>query len=352
MSRSRAIRPGERSTAGDAGAGERQLGGLAARRRAEIGDGFAGDVAEQPHRQGGGGVLHPPLALGKARQHRHEPCNSVRTVPVGSVSPCSRVAHCAASGFHVISSERFMAERYRDLGAWFRGRNARSSVPAAGRTSSVCDLTSSISGWPSRAQRRSTALTSPGIFRGAPVDCTSRTDRSTGGVIGHSIQRICAAPIRSALCGGARRSPGCRDRAAATTHDRACRPPQDGRHRRRIRAGRDRQASSGPMGAERRRVGHPLRRLCSTPSRISAAIRAPQDLALRMQGEALMEAWTGTSRAMRQREALRSCHRRKNICGHGNMPNVRIALPFHDCRLIVRQEARSERRVLRPEIQR
>ena len=34
-----------------------------------------------------------------------EPCSRVRTLPVGSVSPCSRVAHCAASDFTVMSSE-------------------------------------------------------------------------------------------------------------------------------------------------------------------------------------------------------------------------------------------------------
>ncbi len=56
---------------GDARAGLRQLRGLAAGRGAEIGDGLAGDVAEQPRRQRGGGVLHPPLALGEAGQHGH-----------------------------------------------------------------------------------------------------------------------------------------------------------------------------------------------------------------------------------------------------------------------------------------
>ena len=56
---------------GDAGAGMHELRGLAAGRGAEIGDGLAGDVAEQARRQRGGGVLHPPLALGKSRQHRH-----------------------------------------------------------------------------------------------------------------------------------------------------------------------------------------------------------------------------------------------------------------------------------------
>ena len=34
-----------------------------------------------------------------------EPSSRVRTVPVGSVSPCRRLAHCAASDFTVMSSE-------------------------------------------------------------------------------------------------------------------------------------------------------------------------------------------------------------------------------------------------------
>ena len=41
-------------------------GGLAAGRGAEIGDALAGDIAEQAGGQGGGGVLHPPGAVGVA----------------------------------------------------------------------------------------------------------------------------------------------------------------------------------------------------------------------------------------------------------------------------------------------
>src|SRR3546814_3251293 len=46
----------------------RKLHRLATGRGAEIGDTLAGDIAQHPRRQGGGGVLHPPLALVKARQ--------------------------------------------------------------------------------------------------------------------------------------------------------------------------------------------------------------------------------------------------------------------------------------------
>ncbi|MGY4465853.1 hypothetical protein ACVWWK_001535 [Bradyrhizobium sp. LB9.1b] len=52
-------------------AGLRQLRGLAAGSGAEIGDGFAGNVAEQPGWQRGGGVLHPPLSFGEAGKHGH-----------------------------------------------------------------------------------------------------------------------------------------------------------------------------------------------------------------------------------------------------------------------------------------
>ena len=72
---------------GDLRAGERELRGLAARRGAEIGDGFAArrrpSIAEQPRRQRRGGVLHPPCAVvvaGKLRDRprcdRCAPCRS------------------------------------------------------------------------------------------------------------------------------------------------------------------------------------------------------------------------------------------------------------------------------------
>ena len=34
-----------------------------------------------------------------------EPCSSVRTDPVGRISPCKRLAHCSGSDFTVISSD-------------------------------------------------------------------------------------------------------------------------------------------------------------------------------------------------------------------------------------------------------
>ena len=48
-----------------------QLRGLAAGRRAKVGDPQSLYVAEQARRQRGGRVLHPPLALGIAGQFRN-----------------------------------------------------------------------------------------------------------------------------------------------------------------------------------------------------------------------------------------------------------------------------------------
>src|SRR3546814_4180406 len=77
------IRPPPRSTptdtlfpyttlfrAGHGRAACRKLHRLAAGRGAEIGDTLAGDIAQHPRRQGGGGVLHPPLA--RSDEHTSE----------------------------------------------------------------------------------------------------------------------------------------------------------------------------------------------------------------------------------------------------------------------------------------
>ncbi len=55
---------------GHAGAGGGKLRGLAAGRGAQIGDAQAAHVAEQPRRQRGGGVLHPPRAFVVAGERR------------------------------------------------------------------------------------------------------------------------------------------------------------------------------------------------------------------------------------------------------------------------------------------
>ena len=54
----------------DPGAGSGELGGLAARGGAKIGDGEAAYVAEELRRQRRGGVLDPPGAIGIARKLR------------------------------------------------------------------------------------------------------------------------------------------------------------------------------------------------------------------------------------------------------------------------------------------
>ncbi len=51
--------------------------------------------------------------------------------------------------------------------------------------SRLCDLTSSISGCPSRAQRRSTALTSPAYFAARRSGLDQPNRQIDGGVVGH-----------------------------------------------------------------------------------------------------------------------------------------------------------------------
>ena len=70
FSRSAAEPGGRAIDRGDVGAGDGELRGLAAGRGAQVGDCFAAHVAEQPRRQRGGGVLHPPGAFAEARQQR------------------------------------------------------------------------------------------------------------------------------------------------------------------------------------------------------------------------------------------------------------------------------------------
>ena len=64
----RASRAASRSTAMTCAPARRQLHGLAAGRGAKIDHFPARDIAQQQHRQGCGGILHPPIAVGKAGQ--------------------------------------------------------------------------------------------------------------------------------------------------------------------------------------------------------------------------------------------------------------------------------------------
>ena len=58
---------------GDARAGQRERRRLAARRGAEIGDPLAGHRTEEPRRQCGGGILHPPFAIRVTGQRLDRP---------------------------------------------------------------------------------------------------------------------------------------------------------------------------------------------------------------------------------------------------------------------------------------
>ena len=89
---------------GDARAGGRELRGLAARRGAEVGDRFAAHVAEQLRRQRRGGVLHPPRAVGVARQSRHRPVHDGAHRSGRQHLPAERFAQCAGSDFTEMSS--------------------------------------------------------------------------------------------------------------------------------------------------------------------------------------------------------------------------------------------------------
>ena len=79
----------ERSTAVTRAPACGKLRGLAARRGAEVGDRFAGDIAEQPGRQRGGGVLHPPGALVDSRA-------AARPGPARRCAPCRSAARARA----------------------------------------------------------------------------------------------------------------------------------------------------------------------------------------------------------------------------------------------------------------
>ena len=116
---------------GDARAGVRELRGLAARRGAEIGDGLAGDVAEQARRQRGGGVLHPPMAFGEARQHRHRALQQRAHRSRRQRFAVQARRPLLGIGLHGDIERRLVADRDRRCRARRPRRNGRSSAPAA-----------------------------------------------------------------------------------------------------------------------------------------------------------------------------------------------------------------------------
>ena len=171
---------------GDARAGQRELRGLAARRRAEIGDALVGDVAEQPRRQRGGGVLHPPLAFGKTRQHRHRALQQ-RAHRSGRQHFAMQAGRpLLGIGFHGDVERRFMADRGGDLARGGLAVMRDPALPAAtARHRAVSSLTSSINGCALARAAAQHRVDQPGIFRGAPVRLHQPHRQVDRGVIGH-----------------------------------------------------------------------------------------------------------------------------------------------------------------------
>ena len=288
--------------------------------------------ATSPNRRAGkrgGGVLHPPLALGKARQHRHR---------------------ALQQGAHGSRRQRFAMQPRRPLrGVGLHGDIERGLV--AERDRDVARDCLAVMGDPARQQPRRNIerlrfdlvdqrlplaraaaqhrIDEPGIFRGAPVRLHQPHRQIDRGMIGHvHPENLRGADQEARFARAARRS-GCRDRAAATAHGPACRaaakssPPAAASGR-----GRGRKASSVRDARRRHRAA---RRACGAYAarRREYPLRsaAPQDRALRMAGRIVEGAWSGniSGEAMAVR---RLPSEEKHLC-HANMPNVRIAFIFH-----------------------
>ena len=98
-------------------AGERQLRGLTAGRRAQIGDAPATDLAEEPHWQRRASILNPPRAFGKTRQRAYR-ARRYQTYRSGR-------KHAAAELFGPMFGIAFDGEVERRLGAVGGGNRAR-----------------------------------------------------------------------------------------------------------------------------------------------------------------------------------------------------------------------------------
>ena len=191
---------------------------------------FSGDVAEQPRRQRGGGVLHPPLPLGKARQHGHR---SLQQRAHGSgrqrlaVQPRRPLR---GVGFYGQIERWFVADGGRDfLGGGFavmRGP-ARHQPWRHVQRLRVDLVDQRLALARAAAQHR---IDEAGIFRGAPVRLHQPHRQVDRGVIGHvHPENLRGADQERAL--RARRV----GRNAAVEQPRQhmaqrAQPPQDGRH--------------------------------------------------------------------------------------------------------------------------
>ena len=247
-----------------------------------------------------------------------EPCSSVRTVPVGSVSPCRRVAHCAGIGLHGDVERRLVADRDRDVARdalAVMGDPARQQ-PRRNIERLRLDLVDQrLALARAAAQHR---VDEAGIFRGAPVRLHQPHRQIDRGMIGHiHPENLRGADQQRAL--RARRV----GRNAAIEQPRQhmaerAEPPQDRRHQpphqRAVAIGQRLQSGMGggavELFVERAvLVQHAVENIrCDPPRRETGH--------LGWQCESLRRHGAGTSREIGQRFAI-SAHAvgRKNTFG-------------------------------------
>ena len=320
LSRSRAMRPGERSTAvtrAPAWASCAVLPPGAAQRSAM-------DLpATSPNRRAGNAAAascthHWPSV--KPGSIVTEPCSSVRTVPVGSVSPCRRVAHCAAIGFHGDIERGLVADRNRDVArdALAVMRDPARQQPRRNIERLRLDLVDQrLSLARAAAQHR---IDEPGIFRGAPVRLHQPHRQIDRGVIGHvHPENLRGADQERAL--RARRV----GRNAAIEQPRQhmaerAEPPQDRRHQpphqravaigQRLQSGM--RAGAVELLVERAvLMQHAVENIRRDPPRRETGHLGWQCESLRRHG-------AGTSRKDRDSaQRFASCHRKENTFGTG-----------------------------------
>ena len=159
-----------------------------------------------------------------------EPCSSVRTVPVGSVSPCRRVAHCGASAFTVMSSDGSwpMAVAISRAVALAIGGDPARQQP--GRNVERLRLDFVDQRLPLAGAAAQHGVDEAGIFCGAPVRLHQPHREIDGGVIGHiHPENLRGADQQRALRAGRVGRNAAIEQARQQVPERA-EPPQDRRH--------------------------------------------------------------------------------------------------------------------------
>lgn len=193
--------PGGTIDRGDMRARLRELRGLAARCRAQIGDGFSGDVAEQPRGNRGGSVLHPPRALAKARQHGDRPMQQ-RAHGAGRQRFAVKARGPACGfGFHREIERRLVADgaRHRARVVFAISLDPARHQPWRQIDHAILDLFDQRQAFArATAQHR---VDESGILRRASVGLHEAYRQIDGGVIGHvHPQDLRSADQQRALC--------------------------------------------------------------------------------------------------------------------------------------------------------